>query len=241
MPQPGAGPPGQGPPQPQPSNAPTPQPGHAPPPAPGPQQYGAPAPGGYGQQLPGQPWYQPQPERAQYPGVAQDPQSGQFRGSPQLGSQYGAPPGVPQFGAASPGYGGPAAEKPLSSAVTVISWVSVGLCVLIVVAANLPWVTLGALNVAGTDDGRDGWITLGIAVIVGIVAAVSALIRKPSGIHLAAGILAVIGGLLVAGIGMIDIADVNEKGFGVGSGLTLTLILGILLLVAGIAGIVKRR
>lgn len=161
--------------------------------------------------------------------------------------QPGQPPqaGYPAQAVGSPSaYPGPAAAAagPVSTVGSAISWVIVAVCVVIIIAANLPWASLGGLvSVAGTDGGRDGWITLVIAVIVGVVAAVSAIIRKSSRIHLSAGIVAVIGGLLVTLIGIIDIADTSDKGLDVGIGLTLTLIFGIILLVAGIVGIVKRR
>lgn len=117
----------------------------------------------------------------------------------------------------------------------------VAVCVLVVLAANMTWVSLGPISVSGTAEGKDGWITLSLGVIVALVALASALIRKPSGIHLAAGIVGVIGGLLVTAVGIIDIADVNDKGFAVGGGLIFTLIAGIALLCVGVAAIVKRR
>ncbi|WP_440714037.1 hypothetical protein [Gordonia sp. FQ] len=164
---------------------------------------------------------------------------------PQAQSQYTQPQYAQPYTPAPYGRplsGAPAAPATLSPAVTIISWVTVGLCVLVAVAAFLPWVTLGALSVSGLDDGRDGTITLGLAVIVGILAVISGVIRKPSGVHLASGIVATLGGLLVAAVGVVDIVDITGDGLvGVGIGLTLTLIFGLALLGAGIAGIVKRR
>ena len=117
---------------------------------------------------------------------------------------------------------------------------------LTVIAAFLPWVT-GIVEVNGLGDSdygvKDGMITLVLGLVAAIFGVVSALIAKRSPLHLVAGIIALIAGLLIVLTSTIDIADISDYSplLEVGFGLWLTLIAGIGLVIAGIAGIVKRK
>lgn len=72
----------------------------------------------------------------------------------------------------------------------------------------LPWITvssgLGSVSVNGTDDGRDGWITLGLAVVVIVVVLVpwSKTWRA---------LLATVLGLVAFGVGVYDWVDIRNK------------------------------
>jgi hypothetical protein len=138
----------------------------------------------------------------------------------------------------------------VSSAVKIIGWVIAAFGLLTVIAAFLPWIT-GIIEVNGLGDSdtgaTDGVLTLILGAIALIFGVVSALIAKRSGLHLTAGIIAVVTGILTVLIAMVDIADVRDAentfglGFEVGIGLWLTVVGGIGLVLAGIAGIVKRK
>jgi len=147
------------------------------------------------------------------------------------------------------------------AALTLIFAIGVG------IAAFLPWVVSEAAGVKVTVTGlgtvsvdssldisdfdsdreaKDGVLTLIAAIIVAVFALVSVAVAKVSPIHLVSGIVTLLGGLGIALIGIIDVADVNDQpttfaDVSVGYGLWATLVLGIFLVVLGIAGIVKRR
>lgn len=212
--------------------------------------------GQYGQQ----PQYgQPQGQQPQYgQQYGQQPPNDQ----PQNAQQYGQQPQYSQA-AQSPYQAGPhhyggspyragpydtAATGPttLSKAVTIIAGVIAALGLLTVIAAFLPWVT-GIVEVNGLGDSdygvKDGMLTLILGLVAAIFGVVSALIAKRSALHLVAGIIALITGLLIVLTSTIDIADISDYSplLEVGFGLWLTLIAGIGLVIAGIAGIVKRE
>lgn len=223
----------------------TPPPATPPPASPGqyggppPQQsYGTPPPqyGGPPQPGPGQQYgQQPRPTQSPY---GQNPYGTQ---QPQYGQQ-------PPYGQ-QPQYSAPHAEPagPVSSAVRIIGWVIAGFAALVAFSAFLPWMTWGPISVNGLGDSefgaKDGLVTLILAVIAGAFGVVSAAIAKRSALHLVAGIVAVVMGLLIIGASVIDITDITDdpgSGLEVGIGLWLTLVGGIALVIAGIAAIVKR-
>ncbi|GAC68967.1 DUF5336 domain-containing protein [Gordonia soli] len=231
------------------------QPGQA---QPGQPQYGAP---GYGSPQYGQPGQPPTSGGAHgTPGQGAPGYGAPAQGDPYGANHYGQAPGSPYgtpaygqpgqqqpYGAAS-GFGAPAGVTgPVSSIVGIISWAIVGISVLVLISAFLPWVTGPVtVNGVGTSDtgATDGIITLVLALIAGGVAAASAIIRKQSVLHLIAGIVAIVAGLIVIAIAAVDISDVGDIeffGFKVGIGLWLTLVFGILLTIAGIAAVVKRK
>lgn len=233
-----------------------------PPPSGPPQGYSQP-----GGQQSGQPGVQSQGQYGQQPQYGQpqgqQPQYGQQYGQqPSSAQQYGQQPQYSQAGQSpyqagqnpyggSPYGAGPydaAATEPttLSKAVKIIGGVIAALGLLTVIAAFLPWVT-GIVEVNGLGDSdygvKDGMITLVLGLVAAIFGVVSALIAKRSPLHLVAGIIALIAGLLIVLTSTIDIADISDYSplLEVGFGLWLTLIAGIGLVIAGIAGIVKRK
>ncbi|WP_018180371.1 DUF3824 domain-containing protein [Jongsikchunia kroppenstedtii] len=223
--------------------APSPDPASAAPPAP-------PYPDPYGTQPYSPPGYAPLPPGAVGP-IPNAP--GGYPGNPYpyVGNQYGPPPG--SYLAGSP-YQPYAPPTPPSQAVAVIRWLIAATSVLVVICAFLPWATatvLGAeVSVHGTDDGKDGWITLAMAVIAGIVAVISADTRRSAGVHLAAGIVGTIMGLLITIVGLADLGDLSNRndeisGYGghidAGSGLIGTIVLGIVMVGLGITAIIKRN
>lgn len=229
-----------------PAAAPPPEPTSMTPPPPypdpsGTQQYSAPGcapppqPGG-----PGPAPYPPGP----YPANPYPPYAGGPYGSPAPPYPYGASPYQPY----------PQPTPPPSRAAAVIRWLITASAVLVGICAFLPWATasvLGAeISVHGTDDGKDGWITLTMAVIAGIIAVISADTRRSGGVHLAAGIVATVMGALITIVAIADTADLNDRsnditGYGghidTGIGLIGTMVFGIAMLGLGIAAIVKRR
>ncbi|WP_146240437.1 hypothetical protein [Williamsia limnetica] len=234
-------------------------------------QPGAAQPGQYGGQQPPQQYGSPS-NQPQYGAPQGQPQYGAPQGQPHYGGQapyqqggqqpYQAgqnPYGAPQSNQGQQPYGSafgaaPATStEPVSQAVKIIGLVIGVFAVLVAIAAFLPWIsgTISESGLGGDGDGsNDGVLTLVLAVIAGIFGVVSVLINKRSALHLTAGIVAVVTGLLVALIAIIDIADVMDaKDTGevlgitvdVGIGLWLTLVGGIGLVIAGIAGIIKRK
>ncbi|MGV9712375.1 hypothetical protein ACWDTI_17135 [Gordonia sp. NPDC003424] len=235
---------------------------------------GQPQPGGpqqpqYGQPPYGQPTYgQPQHGQPQ-PG---EPYGGPAQGQPAYGQPpYGGAPYGPQGGAPYPGPGGSpyGAAQPagvvvgkLSAIVPVIYWVIAGISVLIMISAFLPWVSAAGKSysgMSGNDHASDGVITLILALIAGAVAVAAVFLARQPLLGLAAGVVAVLAGLVVAIIGFSDISDVNSAsdqlnnipssipgmppGFqinvpdldlSVGIGLWFTVILGVVLIVAGV-------
>lgn len=170
---------------------------------------------------------------------------------PYAAGQYGQPAPYP-YGA-SP-YQPYAPPTPPSRAAAVIRWLIVASAALVAICAFLPWATATVfgtdISVHGTDDGKDGWITLAMAVVAAIVAVISADTRRSAGVHLAAGIVASIMGALITIVAIADTADLNNRdndaaGYGghinAGIGLIGTLVLGIVMLGLGIAAIIKRR
>lgn len=172
------------------------------------------------------------------------------------GSGWGPPPapggsaGAPAPDWSSSGAGGwptpppPAVANaaPVSSAVRNLGWVMLGLAVLVAIAAFLPWATFFGVTVSGiggedVGGAKDGVLTLILAIAAGVLG----LLRGLGKAVLGAAIVAVVVGALVALIGAIDIADINDLGASVGAGLWLTLLGGLGLLGVGIAGIVRRR
>ncbi len=233
-------------------------------------QQGSGQPGQYGGQQAPQQYGSNQP---QYGASQSQPQYGAPQGQPQYGQQapyqqggqqpyqagqnpYSAPQhdqGQQQpYGSA---YGSAQAAPPVSQAVKVIGLVIAVIAVVIAISAFLPWVsgTFSESGLGGGDsdtDANDGVLTLVLAVIAGIFGVISVLIAKRSGLHLTAGIVAVVTGILVALIAIVDITDILDAKetaevfditIDVGIGLWLTLVGGIGLVIAGVAGIIKRK
>lgn len=171
-----------------------------------------------------------QPPGAQ-PGGFQGPPGGfQPGGSPQ-GFTPGQPgPGGPQvFAAGAPGFA--QEEKGRGNPA---GWGVVVGAVLTIIAAFLPWASVFGQTITGVEEGSDGVITIALAVLAGIFG----LVRALTGQRWAA-IVAILFGLLTTLIAVIDIVDVMEFDITVGIGLWLTLVGGIVMVIAG--GVSFRR
>lgn len=107
---------------------------------------------------------------------------------------------------------------------------------LVVIGAAGPWVTLGSFSKGGLEG--DGVITL----VLALVAAGVLLLAHFRG-RRAPVVVVGICGLLALAIAIIDIADVQDAGFGasVGWGLWLTLVGAIALLAAAAVAFAGRR
>lgn len=109
-----------------------------------------------------------------------------------------------------------------------------------VVAAVLPWATLqsafGSVSRSGMADGGDGLFT----AILGLAGGAAALMggRMP--------VASIVAGFMIAGIGVLDIIDVSGLDDGneftsvsVGAGLYLTVIAGVVMVVAAVVCLQK--
>ena len=162
----------------------------------------------------------------------------------------------------------PSSRSSVSGAVKVIAALTLLAAIGVGIAAFLPWVVsesggvrvsangIGTVSVDGSTldlpdfdsdpEAKDGVLTLAAAIVVALFALVSVAIRKVSPMHLVSGVFALLGGLGIAAIGVIDVLDVKDQSTSfaeieVGYGLWATLGLGIVLVILGIVGIVKRR
>jgi hypothetical protein len=226
-----------------------------PPPYPGPPGQPPPYPGPPAQPSP----YPGQFVQPPYPGYPQQPYPGPY-GIPLGPGQYPQQqyPVYPQY----PGYP-PARKEPLGTTAKLIGWVIASTGLIVGVAAFLTWLTaerggdefafrgLGLETVGGADiEAGPGLFTLILSVVVlGFAAA-----RGFGALSLTAAILGVVMGSLVTltAIGVAADDDPIELPNGdsqldsgvdwtIGVGLWLTLAAGVLMLVVGIVGIVKRR
>lgn len=220
----------------------------------------------YGQQ-PQQPAY----EQPQQPYAGQNPAYGQphqpYAGQPASG-QFGEQPfGQPgSFGPQGQGqfaqqgaFGGPGAFGGAPAGKQggigqILQFVIAGAGLLAIIGAFLPWASVSASigassfnkSVSGID-GSDGWITLFVGLIAAAVAVAAAVLPSTIGpLRLISGIVAAIAGLIVAGLGGYDLANVTSVASkysslvnaSTGFGLYLTVFAGVLLLGLGIASIV---
>jgi len=106
--------------------------------------------------------------------------------------------------------------------------------VLVLIGSLTPWATYGDLSASGTDDGKDGVITLICALLaVGTVAATTFLVAGVP--RIVAQWATVVLGLAVVVIAIIDIFDINDTDpLSVGWGLWLVLLAGIAVTVVGV-------
>ncbi|WP_050671561.1 hypothetical protein [Luteipulveratus halotolerans] len=108
----------------------------------------------------------------------------------------------------------------------------------------------GTDSITGEDEAKQGWFTLIAAIVVAVVA----LLRGLGKIRLPAAIVGVIGGLIVAGVGIYNYFDIQSDGDDIkaqvgpggtvdvstGWGLWLVIIAGIAMLAVSIASLLKR-
>ena len=149
----------------------------------------------------------------------------------------GAPPTAAAIGSAPPPVG---------------AWLLLGVALAAVIGALLPWAELSleqvpglSARVNGTEG--DGRITLALGIVIGLAAVLAFVSRR---LVLWAAVLAVVASALLILISIIDIADVRRTAneprlvfvnVRVGSGLWLTLVAGIVGVVAGVVLLVRRR
>ena len=114
-------------------------------------------------------------------------------------------------------------------------------CVMIVIAAFLPWATVLGLGVSGIEG--DGVLTLVLGVMATAAVAASAFWQRCRWAAVPAAIM----GVAVAGIGVYDWSNVAEEARGVGGlasvgvGLVLTTIAGVILVPASVWAFVAAR
>jgi hypothetical protein len=105
---------------------------------------------------------------------------------------------------------------------------------------GIPGVPSQSVNVSGTDGG-DGWITIAGGAIV-IIAAIGFLVAKSRGARRGFGILAIIGGLVAAGIAIYDLTQLKSSATDslagssladVGDAFKVTMAYGIFIVIAG--------
>ncbi|MDE9365446.1 hypothetical protein PZ938_07495 [Luteipulveratus sp. YIM 133132] len=108
----------------------------------------------------------------------------------------------------------------------------------------------GTDSVANDDDTKDGWITLIAAAVVGVFG----LLRALGKIRLPAAIIGILGGLVVAGVGIYDYFDLQSNGddmktqmgsgttvdVAAGWGLWLVILAGIVMVVVSATAVLKR-
>lgn len=136
--------------------------------------------------------------------------------------------------------GDPRAAQPsqaLSSPARLAGWLILAFGVLILVGALLPWATIGPFSASGTDG--DGAITLPLGVLAGACGVMRGVATKPSGLQTAVAIAALVLGVLVTLIGLVDTADVSGAAT-VGGGLILTVVAGFCLIGASVFALIKR-
>jgi hypothetical protein len=135
---------------------------------------------------------------------------------------------------------GPASPAAASSAPVLVSdhialaALAVACAVLVLIGSIGSWATFGDLSAGGTDDGKDGIITLICAILAaGTVAATTFLVAGTP--RIVAQWATVVLGLAVVVIGVIDIIDINGTDpLSVGWGLWLVLFAGVALTVVGV-------
>lgn len=215
----------------------------------------------YGQQ-PQNPYGPPQPQQGQQPYGQPQPYGQQPYGQPQpYGQQpYGQQPyGQPAYGG-SPYTGIPPRTR-LSGPGRLIGWAGVGLAVLAIIGCFGAWVSVdagmfGSISMNGfgqvsgavdssPDEVKDGVLVTVLAV--GVI--VFGILRGAGKIPKAAAIVTVVLGALSTIVCIVDVADVNDKisdtggnsvSAAVGWGLWVCLIASIAIVVAGVAGIIRR-
>ena len=213
-----------------------------------PQAWGQPA------QQP-QAWGPPQgqaaPQRPPAVGVPQQPHAGGVPPQPQhfapgqapgVPGAPGAPPGAPGYGpsvaphggfappGAPPGYGVPGGPPGAQTGQpNPLVFGLLASAVILIVAAFLPWGSIGPISISGTDGG-DGAITIFLALVAGGMAFVRlrGTAKWPSIVAIVVGVLA----LLVSIIDILDIADIVGLG-SVGIGLWLTALASIGIIATG--------
>ena len=172
---------------------------------------------------------------------------------------YGQPPAYGQPYPGTPGAGPyPKPEGPLSTLAKVALGAIVAASVIAIVAVFLPWanITVPGLvdespnGVAG--GASDGWVVLVLAVISIVLAVLRFVLGKPV-LSIATGVVAALSGAIMALLAIVNITDFNDEKenferiagseleAGISIGLYLVLVMGIVLIAAGVLAAIKRR
>lgn len=108
---------------------------------------------------------------------------------------------------------------------------------LTVLAAMMPWASIGPFTVSGTSG--DGAITLVLGLIGAGLGLIRALSTTAGRGRTAVPVTCLILGLLITAIGLFDIVDVSSEA-SVGAGLVLTLLAGLGLVASSVWGLARR-
>lgn len=129
------------------------------------------------------------------------------------------------------------AQPRASRASRIAGWLMVGFGALVVLAALLPWATLGPFSVAGTEG--DGAITLTLGLLVAGLGIARGVGAKAKFWQVGVPVACLVCGLLVTLVGFYDTVNVSETA-SAGSGLILTILGGLGLLGAALFGLIRR-
>jgi hypothetical protein len=184
-----------------------------------------------------------------YPQPAYPQQGYAQQGYPQ--NTYWQPPyphpgyGYPAYGWARQAYAKPE-KRPQSAFARGLGWILVLVSALAIGAAVLPWMRVDGSTVLGVQDvdpiDGDGLAVIVIVAPVIVLGVLRGLFRRGAGTSLAAAIVAVVVGALVAITGFFDIGEIHgTAGAALEAGPALTGVVGCLMALAGVVGIVRRR
>ncbi|KQZ70633.1 hypothetical protein [Nocardioides sp. Root151] len=126
----------------------------------------------------------------------------------------------------------------LSTPARVAGWLVVAFGALAVVGALLPWASAGPFSVAGTNG--DGIITLPLGIVAVAAGIVRGVATRPSGWQIAVPIVALVVGVLVGLIGVIDTILVADEAT-VGGGLLLTILAGLGIVASAMFALIKQK
>lgn len=130
----------------------------------------------------------------------------------------------------------PIARTAISPGARAAGWTMTAFGVLTVLAALMPWASVGPFTVSGTSG--DGTITLVLGLIGGALGLVRALATTARG-RTAVPVTCLVLGSLITLVGLIDIVDVASEA-SVGAGLVLTLLAGLGLVASSVWGLARR-
>lgn len=179
------------------------------------------------------------------------PQYAQSQYGPQQPAPYGQPvyppadQPQPQPYAQQPmSYGYPAAPPPRLSE-PLVGWLLLGAGVLLVIGAAMPWATVLTISVAGTVGG--GKVTMFFGIVLAAFGLLIGLKQGRLWVSITACVLAALVVLIALG-NMGNISSVARKSdelflgnsVSIGSGLWLTLVMGLAALALSIVGIARR-
>ena len=126
----------------------------------------------------------------------------------------------------APQFQQPQSKGPRKKPNPVLSGLAILSCVLLAVGSAGTWIDIAGIKVGGLDGGKDGQVTIVIAVLCAIFLILNAFIS-----HKVFPILATLFAAFAVLAAVIDVADVLDNDFTVGWGLWLCLVASIALLI----------